>query len=372
MESKEKEKNKATNVNYPDYLYLDKILNAQYLKSEDHGKPAHDEMLFIIIHQVYELWFKQIIHELDSVMEMFKTDKVDEKSLGIAVARMDRIREIQRILIDQVRVLETMTALDFLDFRKYLVPASGFQSAQFRMLEIKLGLKPVHRITYADKNYAQALSEKEKTIVGKTEAEPSMLDLIQIWLERTPFLDYAGFDFIKEYKKAVNNMLKEEIISLKDNDLITEEEKPRRVKMIEEEIKYFESMFDEQKHNELVKTGECKLSYKATLAALFINLYRDQPILHLPYKLLANLLDIDQLFTTWRQRHSLMVLRMIGKKVGTGGSSGHDYLKATAEKHKIFMDLFNLSTLLIPRSDLPDLPEELIKKLGFYYTAHKN
>ncbi|MFQ5583623.1 MAG: tryptophan 2,3-dioxygenase family protein, partial [Calditrichia bacterium] len=79
--------------------------------------------------------------------------------------------------------------------------------------------------------------------------------------------------------------------------------------------------------------------------------------------------DIDELFTSWRYRHSLMVLRMIGKRMGTGGSSGHDYLRTTAKKHKIFVDLFNLSTFLIPRSKLPELPTDFRRNLGFYYSG---
>ena len=124
-------------LNYSDYLKLDDILNSQKLKSAERGTPAHDEMLFIIIHQVYELWFKQLIHELDSVLLIFNKESVLESDVSLAVSRLDRVIEIQKILIDQVRVLETMTAMDFLEFRDDLFPSSGFQSAQFRKLENK-------------------------------------------------------------------------------------------------------------------------------------------------------------------------------------------------------------------------------------------
>ena len=83
------------------------------------------------------------------------------------------------------------------------------------------------------------------------------------------------------------------------------------------------------------------------------------------------LMNIDELLTNWRYRHAQMVLRMIGRKVGTGGSSGHEYLTKTAEKHKIFKDLSNISSLLIPRSELPDLPKEMLDTLGFHYTLEK-
>ncbi|MFI5145497.1 MAG: tryptophan 2,3-dioxygenase family protein, partial [Ignavibacteria bacterium] len=111
-----------------------------------------------------------------------------------------------------------------------------------------------------------------------------------------------------------------------------------------------------------------RLSQTAMLAAIFINLYRDEPILHMPFKLLNSIVEMDELFTTWRYRHVLMVHRMIGLKVGTGGTSGHEYLMSTVEKHRVFIDLFNISTYLIPRSALPQLPGEVENQLGFYYS----
>src|SRR6185295_10124715 len=107
---------KYSSVHYSDYLQLERLLTSQNLRSVELDNPAHDEMLFIIIHQVYELWFKQILHELDSVINFLEKDKFDDKLVGTAVARLHRITEIQKIMIDQLVVLETMTSLDFLDF----------------------------------------------------------------------------------------------------------------------------------------------------------------------------------------------------------------------------------------------------------------
>ena len=143
-------------LNYSDYLKLEEILNNQKLKSAERGTPAHDEMLFIIIHQVYELWFKQIIHELDSVLLMFSKVSISESDVSLSVTRLDRIIEIQKILIDQVRILETMTAMDFLEFRDHLFPSSGFQSSQFRKLENKLGLKKTDRINSVSYTHLRA------------------------------------------------------------------------------------------------------------------------------------------------------------------------------------------------------------------------
>ena len=142
-----------------------------------------------------------------------------------------------------------------------------------------------------------------------------------------------------------------------------------RLSMLGDTNTYFANIMNESKHNELIKEGKLQLSYKATLAALFIHLYRDEPILHVPFQLLSKLVEIDDHITTWRYRHAQMVMRMLGKKIGTGGSSGHEYLAMTAAKHHIFADFHNVSTLLIPRSDLPVLPENFRRNLGFYFSA---
>ena len=105
---------------------------------------------------------------------------------------------------------------------------------------------------------------------------------------------------------------------------------------------------DEVKYNERKARGEHRLSHRAMQAALLISLYQDEPILQPANALLQLLLDIDQLLTQWRNRHALMVHRMLGIKIGTGGSSGYHYLRATASQHRIFGDLFNIATFLVP------------------------
>ncbi len=116
--------------------------------------------------------------------------------------------------------------------------------------------------------------------------------------------------------------------------------------------------------------GKKKLSYKATVAALFINLYREEPILQLPFQFITCLIDIDNQVTNWRYRHAQMVLRMIGNKIGTGGSSGHEYLSKTAQKHQIYGDFHGISSLLIPRSELPELPKGIRAQLNFHFNTN--
>jgi hypothetical protein len=129
------------------------------------------------------------------------------------------------------------------------------------------------------------------------------------------------------------------------------------------------AVFDTDRHRDLVAQGVWRLSLEALLAALFINLYRDEPAFQSPFRLLSRLMDIDETLTTWSYRHAVMAQRMIGRKVGTGGSSGHDYLRRTAEQHRVFSDLFALSTYSIPRSQLPELPEPVRRAMNARYSS---
>lgn len=363
---------KYSTIHYHNYLGLDKVLGAQDLRSasiEDKG--AHEEMLFIVVHQVYELWFKQIIHELSSVIDMFKKNEVDERNMGTASARLDRVNIILEHVVSQIKIMESMTPLDFLDFRNYLFPASGFQSFQFRLIENMMGLPEQQRLTYNNHHYASVFTEEQQSTLNSIQKSGSLFTCLESWLERTPFIKFGDFKFLDEYRLAVERMIKKEEKAIRNSDYLTDDQKEMRVKMLGSTDSYFESVLDPTVHARLKAEGVLRLSYKATVAALFINLYRDEPILQLPFKLLISLVEMDATLTTWRYRHAQMVLRMLGNKIGTGGSSGHGYLNATAEKNHIFKDLHNISTLLIPRSELPKLPEQLKKELSFYYSEMK-
>jgi tryptophan 2,3-dioxygenase len=354
-------------VDYGEYLQLDKLLTSQSPKSAEAGAPAHDEMLFIVVHQAYELWFKQILHELDSVMALFRHDSVDERSVGVAVARLERIVEIQKVLLDHLRVLETMTPLDFLEFRDLLVPASGFQSVQFRLIESRLGLRRNARTPLERSPASVGTAGGERGELVRSEDEPSLFTLVERWLERTPFLELPGFQFWEQYDSAVKRMLAADRATIKANPRLSPSERDTQLRELERTAASFAAVIDETAHERLREAGERRLSHRATRVALFIHFYRDQPILHLPFRLLTTLVDVDELLATWRYRHALMVHRMIGTKIGTGGSSGHHYLLSTVERNKVFADLFNLSTFLISRSALPALPAEIERRLGFHF-----
>lgn len=330
-----------SNVYYPDYLQLEKILGAQALESDKHGRHAHDEMLFIIIHQAYELWFKQILHEVESVIAIFGDGHVDDNGgeLSIAVHRLRRVNTILDVLVDQLGILETMTPLDFLDFRDMLRPASGFQSMQFKVLEAKLGLRMDDR--FGKQYYTSQLRPEHKAMIEALEGKPTFFDLLNGWLERMPFLKNA-------YWPGGEAPFFERLKNIYTASLVQGEEGNAAVW-----AKFFE------------QGDGRRLSPAAARSALFIMLYRDEPIFQMPFALLQALLDIDQGLARWRGRHLGMVRRMIGLRTGTGGSTGGGYLKGAMDSHYIFQEIADLSSFLFERRELPELPAELKRSMGF-------
>lgn len=325
-------------VHYSDYLQLEKILNAQLPESERLQQPAHDEMLFIIIHQAYELWFKQLLYEVDSVSAIMKKPSVNDNSpeLQTVVHRLSRMVSILKVLVHQIDIMETMTPMDFLDFRDMLRPASGFQSWQFKILEAKLGLKYQHR--FGQEYYISQLRQQQVDLIKAVEKERSFIELLNDWLERMPFVDEVPH-FWNDYR------------TIYITGLATAEQ---------ENQAFFDAVFADTNAG-----NDRRLSPKASRAALFIMLYRGYPILQLPFQLLNNLLEIDEQLSTWRYRHMNMVHRMIGTRIGTGGSTGRDYLKGALDKHYIFAEIARLTSFLIERRKLPVLSKDMERRLGF-------
>lgn len=383
-------KNPDSGMLYGDYLLLDKLLSCQDPVTrkeftEHRQTEVHDEHLFIITHQTYELWFKQIIFELDSVRELLNDEQVDEANMLRISSRLDRMRKIFAILVEQFSILETMTPLDFMDFRDYLAPASGFQSYQFRLIENKLGIKNENRFNYKpnqdDQPYLEVFKDR-KCIenIKKSEKEPSLFKLIERWLERTPGLEEDGFNFLAKYYDAVNCMLQgersiisqslDEISKQKAEDSISPEDALRaegHLKLMRDEVDKKELMYKPiLDQDEFMRRNQFRFSHKAMQGALMISLYRDEPRFNQPYQLLVTLMDIDSLLTKWRQNHAQMVLRMIGSDtLGTGGSSGYQYLRATqTPRYNIFLDLFNLSTYLLPKERIPELTPLMRRRLS--------
>src|SRR5712692_912353 len=349
---------------YADYLRLDTLLDQQAPESVRAGQPAQDEMLFIIVHQAYELWFKLVLHELDRIQEDFGHGTVEDDHLGRIVHGLERIKEILKLLVHQLDVLETMTPLDFLDFRDLLSPASGFQSVQFRLIEMRLGLRGDDRLKLDDRRFEMLLSERDRERIAAADGSAKLIDQLDRWLARTPFVELSGYVFSSAYREAVTRALAADTEQLRATAGISEAQREAETKAIAAALKRFNAIFEARS-----ESSPWRMSFNAVQAALFITVYRDEPVLQLPFRLLAALMDIEEAMALWRYRHALMVRRMIGVKVGTGGSSGHDYLRQTSDRHQIFGDLFQLSSYLIPRSLLPPLPPALKARMGFAYSS---
>ena len=249
------------------------------------------------------------------------------------------MKTILDVLVHQWEIIETMTPLDFLDFRDMLRPASGFQSMQFKVLEARLGLRMEAR--FGKMYYTSQLRPDHKAQIEALETEPTLLELVNAWLERMPFLKPAYWpgqpDFFGQLEQLYTGSL---------------------VQGEEGNAKLWRKIFVEG-------SPERHFSPAAARSALFIMLYRDEPIFQQAFRFLDSLLDIDTAMAAWRARHISMVHRMIGLRVGTGGSTGQAYLKGAMDSHHIFSEIADLSSFLFERRKLPPLPEELKKAVGF-------
>ncbi|MBK9780763.1 MAG: tryptophan 2,3-dioxygenase [Anaerolineales bacterium] len=336
---------------YTDYLELDKILGSQHPKSNEQT----DEMLFIIIHQAYELWFKMVIHELDQVRRIFDTDNVLDNAgeMSIAVQKLKRVVKIFEVVNRQVDILESMTPMDFLEFRDLLVPSSGFQSLQFRIIEAKLGLKMDQRYksNYYKNTRPGGFNQRDYDAISSVESEATLKGLVIKWAERTPFFDEALWrdfqsqypleegeqKFWSDYKQIYKNSLSGSV-----------------------ELRQFDEL-----ERIFYKEGLGEFSVGAMRAVLFIMMYRNLPIFQQPFDLLSTLIDIDEMLSQFRYKHMLMARRMIGMRSGTGGTSGAGYLEGALRQHYIFKELTEVSTFLVERSHLPSLPKTVKEKTSF-------
>jgi tryptophan 2,3-dioxygenase len=353
------------NQYYGTYLGVDKLLSLQTPLSLRDGKvEAHDEMLFIIVHQTYELWFKQILHELSACCEVLSKPAADDDGpdMNVVVHRLRRIVEIWKLLNQQVDVLETMTPLDFLDFRSRLEGASGFQSKQFRQIEATLGLRMENRFRpdYYKHTETGGFNEQDYRDITEAERATSLLQLVERWLARMPFFDdsfWKGWDE-EQTTPTVTDLPKfwRRYRRLYESSLSERDDKPDLL-----------GKFDEIFFN----SGLADWSPAALRSALFIMLYRDEPLFRLPFMLLNALIEIDEQLGNFRYRHLQMVRRMIGTRVGTGGSSGEQYLQGAVNKNYIFKELAGVITFLIERRNLPELPKRLQEALRFRFAEQR-
>lgn len=252
-------------LTYSSYLKVPELLRLQHPQSMP---PHHDELLFIIVHQTYELWFKELLHDLDAVVASLKAAAANPKSRdGVyeAARLLRRCTEITRVLVEQFTILETMLPTHFLAFRSKLQPASGFQSEQFRELEFLCGLKDEKMLRY-HRPTPEAHAQLERRL-------------------REPSVHEVFFDALRSLGKL----------------------------------------------HEPTGEGGARELFDARAKAV-LSLYQDEKNHRDWIDVCERLTEFDELVVSWRLRHIQLVERTMGVRMGTGGSSGASYLKLTLDK----------------------------------------
>lgn len=262
----------SQSVTYGGYLRLKELLAQQTPQTGE-----HDELLFVILHQTMELWMKQAIHEIAAAQNEVRAGDLDP-----AYKHLARVSRIQAVMTQTWDILATMTPADYLKFRQLLGSSSGFQSAQFRALEYRLGLKDDTFLKFQDEG-----SGERKMLEDALDA-PSLYDDVIVQLAK------AGFDIPKSAL-----------------------EKPRRAAY---------------EPSEAVENA-------------WLEVYRDTQKYWALYQLAEKLLDLDDALLTWRHKHVLTVERIIGRKRGTGGTEGVGYLQQTLTR-RAFPEIWSVRTKL--------------------------
>lgn len=348
---------------YWDYLRLDQLLSLQGGLEGDESQLMPDELHFIIVHQVFELWFKLVLRELRLARDHLAAPRVAEETVPYVVHHLRRVNQILRLGVDQFQVMETLTPQDFLAFRDKLVPASGFQSFQMRELELVLGLDDADRPmpgTMAPLDHIRELATDSPAgalASGRVEAarqEPTLRLALRRWLYRTPIRGSGPEDpgdaevvtgFVDSYLSAIAARHAEQSERLRA--VFGEGKATRSLQSATAMAAAFLAADD-------VPEADRDRARRVRAALVFIESYRELPLLAWPRLLIDTVVELEELLVLWRTRHARMVERVIGRRVGTGGSAGVDYLDETAQV-RIFKELWTVRTLLLPKDALPAL-----------------
>jgi len=353
-------------TSYWAYTRVEKLLSLQSGLAQSDAELGNDEVMFITIHQIDELWFKLALRELVSARDLFAQDYVPDTALAAAVRGLDRTTEILRQLAGHFSLMESLTTRDYLSFRDKLYPASGFQSAQLREIEIILGLEPAERVPLGHESYLEALHHHDGTpspalcrVQARLEDRPSLKDAVSDWLFRTPIegsLPSSPDDaatvqsFVKRYLEAHRReqlTLGERAAAFARNEADAERVRARYAREIAGARAHLEALEIEP---------EARARRMRTRAAiLFIESYREHPLLAWPRAVIDAIVALEQAFVVFRQRHARMVERIIGRRPGTGGSVGVDYLDRTALEYRIFRELWATRTVLLRKEALPEI-----------------
>lgn len=344
----------AGSKTYADYLNLHELLSLQ----GDDDELSNDEQHFVIVHQNFELWFRLVLIELRAARTLLLQTTLPEEDVPRIVHHLKRCIEIFRHMANQWKIMETLTPQDFLAFRDGLGTASGFESYQMRELELLLGLETKQRVAGMDPlAHFRKLAERGGTdaeVLKRLEAEaamPALGDILAKWLLRTPIqgslLGDAGDE--KKVSEFVDEYL---AIHKKIGDDAVARMSQHGVDNIEAVAARF-SGAHAAAIDFLKPDGEVS---RSRAGLLFIESYRELPLLAWPRILIDTLVELEESLVLFRTHHVRMVERLIGRRVGTGGSSGVDYLEATLQ-YRVFGDLWAIRTILIKREALPELQQ---------------
>ena len=352
---------------YWDYIRVEELLALQGGLDHDASKLTNDEVMFITVHQIDELWMRLILRELIAARDLFVKVPVPEQALASAVRGIDRMSAILGLIASHFALMETMTTRDYLAFRDKLNPASGFQSAQLREIEILAGLPESVRIPLGhEKSYMAMLKLPDgsaTTASRRVEAAlantPTLVDAISNWLYRTPIQgsmpghsddDARVRAFIDGYAAAHARSARTAQALALENSL-TATDVSRLEERYQREIDGARDFLlaTDAPEEERARTSRVRA------ALVFIESYRELPLLAWPRTVIDALVAFEQAFVIFRQRHARMVERVIGRRTGTGGSAGVEYLDQTGLRYRIFRDIWAVRTILVQESELPPL-----------------
>ncbi len=339
------------NWTYADYLNLHPLLD---LQGEDREINS-DEMHFIIVHQTFELWFKQVIRELSEVRDILSQIPVPEDQIPKAVDHLGRTTEIFRLMANQWTVLETLTPQGFLAFRDGLGTASGFESFQMREFEFLLGLENEDRIGGVDPlDSFRRMPDNDvnKAVIKRLEeaaGNPSLYDSVMGWIARTPIMGSTPGNegdaevvsqYVSDHLSAHKALCKE--AAERSSGWGTDDSSKAAERMM---------AAHDGAASFLMPGGDVD---RARAGLLFIESYRELPLLTWPRKLIDALVELEESMVKWRHAHARMVERIMGRRIGTGGTSGVDYLDMTS-RYRIFKDLWGIRTVLVKPQRRPAL-----------------
>jgi tryptophan 2,3-dioxygenase len=352
---------------YWDYIRVEPLLSLQAGIADSENELTNDEVMFIVVHQIDELWFKLILREAVAVRNLFARAPVPEQALASAVRGIRRMETILHQLASHFALMETMTTRDYLAFRDKLTGASGFQSAQMREIEILMGLAEDERVPLGPEgSYLTALKEHDgsessalRRVHARLSDRPTLRESILDWIQRTPIQgstpsqpdDEARVRAFSEAYLAAHKRVVERGLEAVRAQSLSEVDSKRREERARAEIAGARAylLADDAPEESRPRAARIRA------ALVFIESYRELPLLAWPREILDGLTSFEQAFVIFRQRHARMVERMIGRRTGTGGSAGVDYLDATALRYRVFRELWAVRTILVRAQDLPQL-----------------